>query len=557
MLANENPYYKSELADVQHQVSVDDGGSWHDIQPQHRVSFDTPEIIEVNTNKPDSIQTKNPVYSVRHRMLFKRSPEKFKDGASSTLKRTIKTGTDLLGIPSLSPLELSLTKTPLPDTLVLMNPLWSIRVDNTQSLVPFKKFVGVSTGDYGMRFELPLDFTTGQVDIDEVVIWVDDDDSWELVPVFDANNKDKKVFIIDEKGILKFGDEDISNSNQPLIPRNGATISYSLTEERLSPSASTPHICYLNFETDGDKENVSIFYMDDIQTASVDLVPGSRVNRLGYKNILNFSVAPPGTEKAYYFGIVLNPGEYAVDYSNGIIYSGDEIPKSSTTSVEFTYQPKVKISTDDWYFVETPDNAYSKIAIKDSGYKSFSISDTDISTLDPSALAGNKMFFLGKKSIVPGSISGISKSLPPNSIPKEVPFINGVDEFKNFSSGLNISGYYSVDYKNGIVYYADQIADASAKVSFSYTEMYAQYNIAKRLDLSEYTYDSKTNKISISEREALRVWGPTRSSQSNDSLIKAIYDYVLTTRESIEDLEPYFSPIVRDYVLKIFPKETK
>jgi hypothetical protein len=139
----------------------------------------------------------------------------------------------------------------------------------------------------------------------------------------------------------------------------------------------------------------------------------------------------------------------------------------------------------------------------------------------------------------------------------EVPFVDGETEFKKEDAAIDIDGYYSIDYTKGLLYVAagDSTAASPGTITFRYTNFVACYNISKFLSSDAYTVDVTAQSVSISEREALKLWGDRDADVANKRLVKAIYDYVQTTRESIEELEPYFTPIVRDIVIKVLPGE--
>jgi hypothetical protein len=147
--------------------------------------------------------------------------------------------------------------------------------------------------------------------------------------------------------------------------------------------------------------------------------------------------------------------------------------------------------------------------------------------------------------------------LDSGSEPFEVPFVDGRTEFKVTDPSIDMSGYYSVDYANGKLYLEDRIdAGASGNLEFQYTTMYACYNAARVVDSNEYSVDPVSKTISISNREILRVWGSLEPALKKEALLKIVYKYISKTRESLTELEPYFTPIVREYALKVLCEGT-
>jgi hypothetical protein len=598
LLASENPAEVSELADITHQISADDGATWHDIQPQDRHGVDVPEILNFNTSDVGAIATASPVFSLRHRMLLSRDAGKFEEG-SSTLSTIVEGGSDILGLPSNSPTILGLTRPPVIGTMRLMNPLWGARALDGLKIVeniggrqetrrPVIRAVGTSTGQANQEFKevLSQEIGEGLVDIwsanNEVVVWIDNDPTWIRVGEFTAGNNDKEYKITNDGSII-FGDRDlVASSGAGRIPAGGALIGFTLKEERLQLSASSPYTCDLVLSTDGDKKNVKIYRIDKkVQIPNADnpesfaLRPGARVIRLPHKlllegtypsseSTLTFSgtgaSATFATYKEFQDGnseFAGTGGEYSVDWEQGIIYNEDGVPADADGwTIGYWYVPRTELAEKDWDFIVDADRKYNRISIKDTGY-----ADTDVETV---ALTGSvRMIQLvdedssAVKGVIPGSIEFDGTPFTSGVTPHEVPFQDGETEFKRQDTQISIKGYYSVDYQNGILYAAagDPTAGSPGNVSFKYTNFVACYNISKFISSDAYTVDTAAQTVSISEREALKLWGDRDASVANKQLVKAIYDYVQATRESIEELEPYFTPIVRDIVVKILPGE--
>ncbi len=582
LLASENPAEVSELADIVHQVSADDGATWYDIQPQDRSGTDVPEIVNFNTSDENSVATPSPVLSVRHRMILSRNTDKFKEG-SSTLSSIIEGGSDILGLPSASPMTLGLTRPPVLGTVRLMNPLWGARALDGLKIVenidgkqetrrPVIRAIGRSTGQPNQEFKevLSQEIGVGLVDIwstnNEVVVWIDNDPTWVAVGSFtNANDKEYKIT---NDGSIVFGNRDTTDdSGAGRIPGAGTLIGFTLKEERLIPSANSPYSCDLALSTDGDKKNVKIYRIDEDITIIEGFLlrPGAKVIRLPHKLLVEGAYPTPASTLTFSSSIgsyvafqdgssELSAGEYSVDWEQGIIYSFDGIDTDADGwTVLYTYTPRIELSESDWDFVVDADRKYNRLSIKETGY-------ADILKEAQAITASVRVVDLGYKSIVPGSIT-FSLASPFTSIatalPHEVPFVDGETEFKKQDAAIIIDGYYSVDYANGLLYVAagDTTAAAPGTMTFRYTNFVACYNISKFMSSDAYTVDAAAQSISLNEREALKLWGDRDADVTNKRLVKAIYDYVQSTRESIEELEPYFTPIVRDIVLKILPGE--
>ena len=586
LLASENPTETSELADVKHQISPDDGATWYDIQPQNRTGTTTPEIVSFNTGDTNSITTPNPVLSMRHRILLNRYPDAFKAGATS-LSSIKKDGVDILGLPALSPPNMQLTRIPIPGTVKLMNPLYASRalagktvietVDGKQqTLLPVKLIVGRSTGQPNQIFSGILDqeIRSGMVNINtepgtstdynEIVVWIDNDNTWTRVGTFTSNNKQ---YMISNDGTLSFGNYDVvAATGTGRIPTSGSIISIVLKEESLSLSSAVPYSADLVFPTDGDKQNTHIYRYDQVVVATpFRLKPGEKVIRLPNKLVVlnsNPTTMFAGKNATVYITVfttyktfingsseLTGVHQYSVDWDNGIIYSYDGVPLTATDwVVNYSYIPRIELTSTDWDFIPNPQ--FNRIQIYDSAYKSISASYTVVDT--PICVKLIDTDNVRIMNVVSGSI--VFSEEPPfgNALPHEVIYIDGTTEFAKIDDQINLDGYFSVDYKNGIIYCSPSNTFAEDTViNFRYTNFKVCYNISKFLSPSSYVVNGQI--VSINEREILKYWTNTDRDIKNSNLLKAIYDYVSTTRESIEELEPYFTPIVRDVVFKVLP----
>ena len=587
LLASENPTEKSELADVKHQISPDDGATWYDIQPQNRTGTTTPEIVSFNTGDTGSIATPTPVLSMRHRVLLNRYPDAFKAGATS-LSSIEKDGVDILGLPALSPPKMQLTRIPIPGTVKLMNPLYASRaldgktvletIDGKQQIsLPVKLIVGRSSGQPNQIFSGILDqeirsgmvsihteIGTPNIDYNEMVVWIDNDNTWARVGTFTSNDKQ---YMISNDGTLSFGSYDIvAETGTGRIPSAGSVISIVLKEEPLALSSAAPYSADLVFPTDGDKQNTHIYRYDPAVVApSFRLKPGEKVIRLPH-NLIQTTITFAGketsddikfddifkTEIAFVNGSSeLATQGYSVDRPNGIIYSYDGVPLTATNwVVNYSYIPRIELTSADWDFI--PDPQFNRIQIYDSGYK-------DIVTTGFALTAGQICSKLKNNAgaRVQGVISGslvFSSTSPFDSgvLPHEVAYVDGTSEFSKLDAQINLDGYFSVDYKNGIIYVSPSDKfETGMTVNFRYTDFKVCYNISKFLSPSSYKVEGQI--VNIQEREILKYWTNMDRDLKNSNLLKAIYDYVSTTRESIEELEPYFTPIVRDVVFKVLP----
>jgi hypothetical protein len=120
------------------------------------------------------------------------------------------------------------------------------------------------------------------------------------------------------------------------------------------------------------------------------------------------------------------------------------------------------------------------------------------------------------------------------------------------------TGLYSVDYKLGRVYMQRAMpAGAGTLVAnYQYTDYRAEYNIARVVPAGSYEINRTDRTVRIKDSEALNRAGIPRERLGEQlPYYQITYDYVSVTRENIEDLKDYFSPVLKDYVLKVITKD--
>lgn len=121
---------------------------------------------------------------------------------------------------------------------------------------------------------------------------------------------------------------------------------------------------------------------------------------------------------------------------------------------------------------------------------------------------------------------------------------------------FNSNGLYSVDYKFGKVY-SQRVLDSSWSITakYEYSDFRAEYRIARLLDPKDYQVDIINKRVSIKDTEIFRrAMLPSRRPDGFPPQYLVNYDYVAETRENIQDLKQYFSPVIKDYALKVLTK---
>lgn len=127
------------------------------------------------------------------------------------------------------------------------------------------------------------------------------------------------------------------------------------------------------------------------------------------------------------------------------------------------------------------------------------------------------------------------------------------------SPNFSDNGVYSVDYKLGRIFTQRKInltgGTRYVYASYQYTDYRAEYKIARLMETSAYEVDITNNVIRIKDNEVLKhLLLPKAGMDSRPPLYLVNYDYVDETREDISDLASRFSPVLKDYVLRILTK---
>lgn len=117
-------------------------------------------------------------------------------------------------------------------------------------------------------------------------------------------------------------------------------------------------------------------------------------------------------------------------------------------------------------------------------------------------------------------------------------------------------GLYSVDYANGRIYtQRPTVTGWALTATYQYTDYRAEYKIARVLDPKFYDVDETTRLITIKDEEILKHNILPRGISPQQSLYYQVnYDYVAETREDILALRDFFSPSIKDYVIKVITK---
>lgn len=122
------------------------------------------------------------------------------------------------------------------------------------------------------------------------------------------------------------------------------------------------------------------------------------------------------------------------------------------------------------------------------------------------------------------------------------------------------NGLFSVNYKRGTVHTQraidpDLVGDWELTVDYDYSDFRVIYRIARLLDPKTYSVDITNRTITFKDSEILRrSLLPKEIADGKDPEYLVNYEYVGETRENVQELKDFFSPVIKDYALKVITK---
>jgi hypothetical protein len=663
LLSNQRPSAgtTSVLSTIDHYISPDNGVTWHQIRPRQSIGIanttqDIPEILDFNGVDPDSIQTPNPVRSLRYKATLRRDPSAF-TAQSSELAQVIADTTELHVPPVTSPFSIKLQNIPVTGTIRLVDPQFGSRGK------PEAKYQ-IATGTGG-KLILSLPFKPLKKDLVKVFA----DGAWTL------QEQDPQTIYVDgvawtrgllsgdtqryklnfDDGSLEFGD----GTNGKVVAK-GSVVAMMLSGEQIYPSRGYDHIATIDYPTPNDQKQFELYQLYPPTSKTVVLKKGATRHVLE-PNLLSYvdpykmlfsdpSVFGPTARQTFIDGRSEFTPEvsamWSVDFTNGILYSDNPTSTSIDTTVMFYYYPRERIAEKDWKFVSSASGISDSISLSDKVFKTFTAPSMTVPT-------GQKYFNLAHKGVVRGTVKFTPADWGMDLTPHEVEYIDGYSELLGvvaahealsatstwtlISAGVywtpfkirivndptlavtftdqsifqekkasigdvqsgavggyfidytispsetgrivvklagpidnpgsvnyyyldpraNTEGRYSINYSMGEVFTAT-LFEEEVLVDYEYTNYVVYYDIARLVPYEDWEFDAKENKLTIKDREILRnIRTPQYTGGSNSGASKfyqIAYQYIKATRGKVSDLEPYFSPVLKDYALKVITK---
>ena len=577
----QNPITDSDLTNISYMISHDNGISWNQIQPKHLTGVSgivsVPEILNYNNSDFETIKTDTPVTSLRLKIQLEREDANFIEGSSSLFQKTA-TKSEIQGVPVSAPFTITLDKPPIEDSVIIVDPMFGSKgIKESSYYVKYNQsqsedtFIGLPFKNINVPMKKGIDSIVEQQSADEWLFvyvggerwhqrtknWEDYESSDTILNVFDFNPV---------TGELSFSPDSSYACEQP--PEN-APISMHFGSERIFPSSTVnAHKAELDFPTSNSKADMIIERHEGTGSDTEQILAGSTRQILKHQNlvklttdgVLSFSAiqgdnSNQWTEKTFINGkeeFTQDAKQFSFDMKNGILHGSQPFTKGLT--VGYDYLKTTTLTEDQWDWA-TDDLLRKTIVIKENGWKD--LEDTE--TFEGEDFDSGTRINLKNMGIVRNSIHiAVGGWFPEggqnfnNYFFKEVTFIDGKTEFLNSSD----NGHYSVNYKEGCIHLNIELNfNGNLEISYRYSNYTASYRIAREVDSKHYEVDTASQQIAIKDGEFFRYLETPKTTQSGRAPFYLInYDYVSETRDDIQNLKDHFTPVVKDYVLKILKK---
>jgi len=649
LLSNQNPdaATTSALVSIDHYVSPDNGITWHQIRPLVSggliaVDQTVPEVLDFNGVGENSIETTNPVYTLRYKAVMERYTEAFVDDASELAQR-IQDGTELHSVPGSTPFELTLQQRPITGTIKLIDPNMGSRgkddirykiAKGTGSqlrivLSAFKPLVKdkskvLSGGKYYIQESDPQTIYINGI-------------AWSRGALSGASTKNYKLNF--EEGTLEFGD----GTNGKAVP-NDSLIEMSLSEERVFPGRGEGHYATLQYPTARDQKRVALRVRHPEKTVTKVLNKGATRNLLDADIVSGSALRFSSSAAATSFVTEIDfdnwdedsqsDGDWSVDRTNGVLYNKLRTSEQEDMTVTYTYYPSTVLTENQWSFAEGTEGS-NVISISADAFQTFTASTMDVpknakyfnlahmaivkGTIEfknsitgnvPATLSQEVEFVDGRTELL-GAISTTEELSPItsvgfHSIPFRMKVIDNTSYAVTFSNTtifsqevvgepsspgeyrvrrdyglkgsvevyvgqtyedpgeinyyyrdyqINRAGRYSVNYETGEVYCVER-PGINVTVDYEYTDYRVKYDIARLVNADDWDHDNDTNKITIKDREIMKNLAvrQTGAEGAAKRYYQVSYQYIEEPRDNVTNLEPYFTPVLKDYALKVVTK---
>lgn len=520
------------LTQITHYVSENDGQDWHEIERLESYQTDAPQILNFNNGADNEIVTDSPVTSLRHKVKLERLDQGFSPRGGVVERLVSKTE-----FTSLSPETQSITidEQPIVSSVSLFNVSYGSVGRDSYYHIPFSEAIERDGFIYVYLPNSP--FRKMSIEEDQEIVIINQETWGRVADIKDAGTGDKVYEFDYINNIIIFGDGDTG-------VKPSTSINFGLKREQVIVSNDAPRELQTAFDADGVEDTTSVYRLTDEKTTRKIFRRASKVHPLGVENVTTVDVTEDDgnvllNEVNFINGYAEldGAGDYSIDKLNGVLYSYLPTPSDGNTEISITYRERVEVQG------ITFNNG--RIQIPESSYVSDKVNKT-INITSPTSVID-----LGENYIEPRSLRFLTLS---SDFTNQVPFVGDGSEFNLDLSPSELQGYYTIDYKNGIIYTYSNVS-GSLIVEFNKTDYYAEYNIAVRVPQTEYTINADESTIELSDSYIIRAFSSSLEIPSLRNLFRVEYDYAEEINQNPKELEPYFTPFLKSYEIAAITRD--
>lgn len=476
LIANQipKPSITSSIGSVKHYVSYDDGSTWKLLRAvessgKANKTQTSAEVLDFNGTASNTIKTKTAVTSIRWKALFNRISTGFKSStATDELSDNTAFKEELHQAPTASPFEIALNKTPVKNSIQLVDVNYGAR-----GLTGRDYYIGVGTGGK-LKLQLPFPIFT-ELEKNNLSFWYFEGNSF--IGFGKDETEPQTIYVDGEKWFNSLGSSSSSTSKHyrfnfvnstiefgdgtdgKLVP-DGARISMLLDEEKLTFESTGKHIAKLKYPTVADKNDIDIYRIDPVEKITTllgrnkkrhQLKPDILAAWLYFK--VNFSDGDVFETIVAAEGDMSKKGHYYLDRETGQLISYSFTSSTKDTTVSYFIKPRNKLDKNDWDFYSN-----DSIQIDDDVFVSWSAENEPLP-------ANTTYASLSNLNVVPNSVKFTTPSgvIASGVYHREIPFEDGrvellgavetkeqVDDIIGIVSPANITRSFSQNISSNI-----------------------------------------------------------------------------------------------------------
>jgi hypothetical protein len=551
-LVNNVAPYDPAFVTIDYQISTDGGTTWIDISPLENVDFAKKEALTFDT----------PIQSLILKGKISRNDSNFQQKLPENLIKEARVMAALSSPATRIPLEAK------PESYLEL-----IRIGlGCCGETGHPLFLGtITTNGEAPFFHLPL-----KADRERLHVLVNGEE-WPILEHF--SNTVMTGALYDETSTppqLVFGDGNVDGIGGR-IPPNGAEVYIFLDSDKKAVfSNEKPYIAELSMQSDKIVETTRISFRDlGTKTGEVHTGPGQsfvefpsnhRVIRIlsvnngtAYEPISDMDVACPDQEEyALHFDdygfrngrfefVTIEGSLYGTDWDNNKLFFSPANTNQQQMTVLYEYIDILTLDENEWRYhpienklIITSDRFSPRVSLYELSEETNDRVINLVSGLDP--LNSNGVTVV-RGSVQPLDTTGIEMK---RVLESEVAFINGATEFVRLQQD-NLEGFFSIDYRNGLVFLPPGINFPAGQIRFMYVASEISYGIGERLIESR---DYSANDMVVDLAPAY-IHNYAESNRNRPDRGKLMLRYNYRPGVVLQDPEraKFYSPVLRDITI--------